>query len=104
MRGDIHLHLIWCAETRMIDEDGLSRGDLENGVMTGQTMLKFIPIHQGALERSSLLKEWLSSNLCLDMVFLETSDWFYWAHGKAPLFVWSPAVRPDTRTRTLGMW
>ena len=54
-------------------------------------MLKFIPIHQGALERSSTLKEWLTSYLCSDMVFLETSDWFHRAHGEAPLFVWSPA-------------
>lgn len=64
MRGDIHLHLVtWVAGTRLIEQgvDGLSRGDLENGVMTRHTMLDFIPVHQGAFDRSPALRKWVGS-------------------------------------------
>jgi hypothetical protein len=51
--GDIFLHLICCAGTRMIKQgaDGLSRGNLDNGVMIGEHMLEYVPIHLLALER-----------------------------------------------------
>ena len=45
MMGKIFLHLIWVAGTRMIQQgtDGLSRGDLLNGVMSGAGMLAYVP-------------------------------------------------------------
>jgi hypothetical protein len=45
MDGDIFLHLIWCAETRMIKQgaEGLSRGNLDNGVMIREHMLEHVP-------------------------------------------------------------
>ena len=51
MQGDIFLHMIWVAGTRLIYQgaDGLSRGDLENGVMTGRSMLDFVPINKTAI-------------------------------------------------------
>jgi hypothetical protein len=39
--GRLLIHLIWVAGTRMIDQgvDGLSRDDLENGVMNGKSIV-----------------------------------------------------------------
>jgi hypothetical protein len=46
MTGCIFLRLIWIAGTRMIAQgaDGLSRGDLRNGVMAGESILDSVPI------------------------------------------------------------
>jgi hypothetical protein len=41
--------------------DGLSRGNLLEGVMKGKDMLTFIPLHQTALERSPKLRGWIKS-------------------------------------------
>ncbi len=36
--------------------DGLSRGDLVEGVMRGESMLSFVPLHRSCIDRSPLLK------------------------------------------------
>ena len=58
MTAGIKLHFIHVAGTRMITQgsDGLSRGNLSEGVMRGEEMTSFIPLHLSALERSELLK------------------------------------------------
>ena len=57
------VNLIHVSGMRMIEQgtDGLSRGDLLEGVLNGQRMLSFIPLHQTALEREPGLKGWISS-------------------------------------------
>ena len=52
MAGDLILHVIHVAGTRMVAEgaDGGSRGDLNQGVMAGQSILDFVPLHLTALE------------------------------------------------------
>ena len=63
--GDITLHVIRVAGTRMKSwgVDGLSRGDLLEGMMGGQYPLSFIPLSIGANERSSgRVKEWVDSS------------------------------------------
>jgi hypothetical protein len=93
MKGDIFLHLIWCAGTRMIMQgaDGLSRGNLDNGVMVGRHMLEYVPIHLSALERSTLLKEWLDGWVGEDTLFFDEEDWFHKAHGADySSAVWTP--------------
>ncbi len=51
----LRLHLIHVSGTRMQAQgtDGLSRGDLTNGVMNGADMLSFVPLHLLAFDRSS---------------------------------------------------
>lgn len=51
------IHIIHVAGKRMIEQgtDGLSRGCLTDGVMIGQVMTSFIPLHQHAVERSPTL-------------------------------------------------
>jgi hypothetical protein len=57
------LHVIHVAGTRMILEgaDGGSRGDLNQGVMAGQPILDFIPLHLGALDRCFAIEDWVRS-------------------------------------------
>ena len=47
-----NIHIVHVAGTRMIGEgtDGLSRGNMFEGVMTGEDMLSFIPLHLGAIQ------------------------------------------------------
>jgi hypothetical protein len=95
MQGHIFLRLIWVAGTRMIAQgaDGLSRGDLSNGVMSGGSMLDFIPIDVPALERTPTLRSWLLSWAGPGTTVLEPADWFHKAH-KDGHFIWTPPPWP----------
>jgi hypothetical protein len=50
--GSIMLHVVHIAGARMICQgtDGLSRGDFGAGVMTGASMLCFVPLHLSAMD------------------------------------------------------
>ena len=62
--------------------DGISRGSLNEGVMDGQAMFNFIPIHLSAFERSGNLKLWLASWLPENSVYIEDPmEWFFTGHG-----------------------
>ena len=93
--------------------DGLSRGDLSEGVMRGKRMLSFVPLHLSALERSYELQAWIRSWIepCLkneeQLEFLTPEDWFHRGHDfsggskngdgvwipsyRKGLYVWTPA-------------
>ena len=87
--------------------DGVSRGNLKEGVSVGHSMLSFCPWHLSALERNSLLKPWISSWLGENIEYLQPKDWFirghdlvpgsqkenslFWTHDiKSGTFVWAP--------------
>ena len=55
------LHLWHIAGTRMIAQgaDGLSRGNLQEGVMSGKLMNSFVPLHLSPLERCNKLVGWI---------------------------------------------
>jgi hypothetical protein len=62
--GDIILHVVHVAGTRMKEwgVDGLSRGDMLEGMMVGKDPLSFIPLDKGAGERSQdKLEDWIRS-------------------------------------------
>ena len=61
MKFSAKIHLIHVAGSRMIEQgtDGISRGNLMEGVMTGKSMLSFVPIHLTAIERSKSLLRWI---------------------------------------------
>ena len=63
MQGDMMIHVINIARTRMIASgvDGLSRGFTTEGVMRSKDLLSFVPLHQGAEERICFLIEWVRS-------------------------------------------
>lgn len=102
------IHLIHVAGTRMIAQgsDGLSRGDVNEGVMKGHPMLSFIPLHLSALDRQPKLK-----SLVIEMLsgqsnghspeFLSADGWFERGHdivgGNFNLDgIWTPIYQPGT--------
>ena len=100
--------LIHVAGTRMIQQgtDGLSRGDMYEGVMAGESMLTHMPLHLSGVERSLELVDWISSwalsGSDQKLEALSPSDWFKRGHD---LFCgsrtningyWMPAYKPGT--------
>ena len=86
------LHVIHVSGKRMIKSgiDGLSRSDHSTGVMAGEDVLDFVPLHQSALERSPALKEWLEDvTQESDASFLTPEGWFD-GTDREGAFVWSP--------------
>jgi len=105
MKASLILHVIHVAGTRMIAQgvDGLSRGDLTEGVMAGENILRFIPLHLSALERSGELKAWVNAwtPQGSSPVWLETMEWFERGHGilggcKNSEGIWIPDETNDT--------
>jgi hypothetical protein len=92
MKGELFIHLIWVAGTRMIEQgtDGISRGDLVSGVMSGRSMLDFIPISQGVYQRAPELVEWVASASGGDWRILEPKEWFHEVHLATGQYIWSP--------------
>ena len=85
MTAGIKLHFVHVSGTRMITQgsDGLSRGNLSEGVMRGEEMSSFIPLHLSALARSKELKIWITSwfsSLDRPLEFLEPIDWYERGH------------------------
>ena len=76
----LRIHLIHVSGTRMIAQgnDGISRGNLLEGVMAGKDMLSFIPINASAFDRSKSLLDWFKSWLCDPNVhLLKPEEWFW---------------------------
>ncbi len=105
------VHIIHVAGTRMIAQgtDGISRGDMCEGVLNGDTMLQHVPLADSALDRAPLLKSWLLSwlgDLDLEIEFLDETGWFERGHDiiggrmncdnkwipdyKTSILIWSP--------------
>ena len=80
------IQVIHVSGTMMIRQgtDGLSRGDMLEGVLKGRDMLSYVPLHLSALERDSSLKDWISEWTTQKgyktSEFLEPSDWFKKGH------------------------
>ena len=111
MHSKTKIHIIHVSGERMKEQgsDGLSRGNLNVGVMAGKEMLSFVPIHKSALERSNTLTPWLQTFVGDDAEFLSPKDWFTRGHDldelrwelncdgmelpaiKKGTFIWTPA-------------
>ena len=85
------LFVIHISGTRMIQSgiDGLSRGDMDQGLMSGASPLEFVALHQSALERSPNLEAWLFSWMPNNSKSLTPEGWFSDGHGDGP-YIWSP--------------
>jgi hypothetical protein len=93
MVGAIFVHLVWVAGTRMIAQgtDGLSRGDLSNGVLGGEHMLQHVPLNETVLDRCFEAVEWLQSSVTGgNWRVLESEDWFDRVHTTDGSFFWFP--------------
>jgi hypothetical protein len=79
----VFVRVIWVAGTRMIEQgtDGLSRGDLTGGVMSGKPFLEYVPLAQTIRERSPKLHRWLDSLMPGNWQWLDPADWCHEAFG-----------------------
>jgi hypothetical protein len=95
MDGDLILHVIHVAGTRMVAEgaDGGSRGVLNQGVMAGQSILDFVPLHLTAcLERPDKLEPWIRSwwdDERGELQTLSPKGWFNEGQQEGN-FLWAP--------------
>jgi hypothetical protein len=86
MKFECAVKFVHVAGTRMIEQgtDGLSRGDMLEGVMRGDGMLKHVPLHLDALERFPPLRDWIgswASNPASESIeYLSPADWFERGH------------------------
>ena len=90
--------------------DGLSRGDMLEGVMRGESMLTHVPLHLSALERWPMISPWIESwarDSGNPVEILDPDGWFERGHDvrghttnvdgiwmpnyKAGTFIWAPA-------------
>ncbi len=102
MRGDFQLHFIHIAGTRMIVQgtDGLSRGCLSEGIMSGTHMMDFVPIHLSALQRQPTLLSWIQCwSEQPQLQPLSPEDWYRRGQGFRGVVsasgIWSTAELPE---------
>ena len=83
MENGAKIHLCHVSGERMQFQgtDGLSRGNLNVGVMAGKAMLDFVPLHLTASQRSPSIKDWISSWTEGDTLeWLSPEGWFTRGH------------------------
>ena len=108
MNGHFKVVLIHISGKRMIAQgtDGLSRGVLSEGIMSGRSMLSFVPLHLDAFKVAPNLLLWIKSWLGPQTTPLCPEDWFELGHDivgwkknydnmnipvlKKGSFVWAP--------------
>lgn len=83
LKYSLKLHVIHVSGTRMIVQgtDGVSRGNLLEGVMVGQNMLSFVPLNESAMDRSPNLLQWIRSWSIQEAELLTPEGWFSTGHG-----------------------
>ncbi|KAI2498993.1 hypothetical protein MHU86_15497 [Fragilaria crotonensis] len=112
MRIGIKINVFHIAGTRMIAQgtDGVSRGFLGQGVMDGEAMSAFVPIHLSAIERSAQdLVPWIRRWAGNEAILLDEMGWFEKGHDvegwktgsdgfcrpvlveQARTYIWAPA-------------
>jgi hypothetical protein len=94
MEGDLIIHFVWIAGKRMIAQgtDGLSRGELSSGVMSGKDFLPYLPLNETAFDRDPKLKSriqgWLVTD---DWKVATTADWFHGVfQDPNGAWIWAP--------------
>jgi hypothetical protein len=72
-----------CSGLRMIASggDGISRGQVNEGIMAGMPMKIYLPLHLSPIERSPELRSWFHSWLGTKAVMLKPLDWFELGHA-----------------------
>jgi hypothetical protein len=103
----VRVHIFHVAGTRMIAQgsDGVSRGFLGEGIMAGESMKTFIPIHLSALERYPQVRAWIESWSTTSIMVLEPRDWFDVGHDIDGFrSCWDKFDRPDLKEGRVYLW
>ena len=106
-RFGIRVHIFHVAGTRMIAQgtDGVSRGFLGEGIMSGESMVSFIPIHLSAIERSEGLAGWIKEWAGSTIMELRPIDWFDVGHDfDGWSDSWDGFERPRLSERRTYLW
>ena len=105
------VNIVHVSGTRMIAQgtDGLSRGDLLEGVLKGEKMMTFIPLHVSAIEREPTLRDWISTWAGAgrnddDLKFLVPEDWFVRGHDIAGYSPNCDGIMIPTYKRGIFIW
>jgi hypothetical protein len=96
MREGAHIVVSHVSGERMKAQgtDGVSRGQLKEGVSIGADMLSFIPFQLSAIQRSSAVETWIWSWLGDEAELLKPEGWFERGHGLLG-GKWTPKVSGD---------
>jgi hypothetical protein len=103
----LKINVFHVAGTRMIEQgtDGVSRGFLGGGVMAGESMSSFIPIHLGAVDRHPGVADWIKSWSTVSIIELSPMGWFEaghdimgWEQGRDGFF------RPTLGRENVYLW
>jgi hypothetical protein len=103
----IRIHIFHVSGTRMIAQgtDGVSRGFLGEGIMSGESMVSFIPIHMTATERSGGLVSWIKEWTGPSTIVLEPIDWFDVGHDiDGWKLSWDGFERPHLKEGRTYLW
>jgi len=87
MGGRVKIHIVHVAGTRMITQgtNGLSQGELTEGVMSGKSTLSFIPLGISVISRQPSIVGWLTSWVPAGkLTLLGMSDWTTTGQGSGP--------------------
>jgi hypothetical protein len=104
---ELKIHIFHVAGTRMIAQgtDGVSRGFLGEGIMAGEAMKTFIPIHLSAIDRSPDLETWIRTWASDDAILLEPRDWFDVGHDIDGFYdSWDQFRRPRLSENRIYLW
>jgi hypothetical protein len=103
---NLHLHIVQVSGKRMIAEgtDGLSRADHGEGVMLGNDIRCYIPLHLNPIEGEPKIKSWVEDvTRGLNFQILKPSGWFDDAHNNMGNFVWNvPPAAAEVVVEQLG--
>jgi hypothetical protein len=83
MREGAHIVVSHVSGERMKAQgtDGVSRGQLKEGVSTGADMLSFIPFQLSCVQRSPAVEGWIRSWLGAEAELLKPEGWYERGHG-----------------------
>jgi hypothetical protein len=106
--GDVTIYVIHVAGTRMIEEgtDGLSRGNINEGVMSGTDILSYIPLHLSAAERQDGVVRWIKA--CAETgshekyQALTAAEWFTTGQTRNYCVWMPPPAAADVAVELLG--
>jgi hypothetical protein len=92
MMGNLIIYLVWITGMRMIEQgtDGISRGDLVTGVMSGTHMLTFVPLDTRVDQCAPGLVDWVALASGDGWNVLSPREWYHDVHLNMGKYICCP--------------